>query len=515
MAMRDLLRLLPAVLAVLLLSGPRLRHAVPVPLEVLVDRSPSMAASTGAGTRLARGLKALPPRAVAPRIRLLPQDRPGVSPRAGAERVPASELTRAAAELLLAGRRVLLVSHREPDGLDPRAGMVLPGDALRNGGITACAVGQEGALLVRGLVARAGRRLVVTCGPRTLLQEELSPGPFRRVLEAAALDSGRDIEAALQPTDANPLDDRVVLLPGGGPPRIGLPSTGLPHLYRAFRADPELEVVRGPGPVDLRVGRRAEGEAAFRLLVAPVEEGPLRTSPAGLVQGVLQGHGPLRGFPLGDARLEMPLHALERAPQGLEPLLTLDGSPVLVRRGSICLLLHDPADGGWSRRRSFPLVVAEIPRLLGLGKRGWQVHRGGSVVRVPRDPETGPARVREPGGGTFALEGDGARFALRLDQPGVYRLETGPRDDPEVLRASCAVLDPRATSAAAGAPGLEVRRPSGPRSVREAHRSLEPWLAVLALLLLLLVEAVPPGALRRITSRAAGRPTQRAPAQRR
>jgi len=499
---RELPRLLPLILALTALAGPRLlreREASPL---VLVDVSPSMGTRTREGTRLERGLRRI--RDLLPEARLRPVA--GVveegTPRPLAVFTPLPSIEERCRELLAAGERVVLLTDRQPRDLPDACGLLLVGDDRPDAGLTAATLDEAGRLLLRGVSrGETGKRRVVLSregpqGSRSLREEEIGTWPFRLVWEGILPASDALLRVRLEPADANPLDDEVWLAPPPRPFVVGLPVRGLDVLERAFAADPQVIILRGEGPCDLRVGASGEGRA--RLLLPPLASGGFRTGAVRRVRGPMRALGALSSFPMGDEQGDDPVYEVLEAPPDHEVLLTLDRVPLLVRAGDVFALLVDPRVGAWKNRRSFPLILSEVTGLLGRARSGIRrAWRGGEAIKVRSPAGADPdvhLEILPPGlpGRSVAVDEDGFfRFVLSDVGPHRLRLQGLDRSVPGwPLTLTCAVLSREAVLAATVT--TITWRPPAPSATREDHAvPLEPWLLLPALLLLLLFECVP------------------------
>ena len=349
---RDLLRGLPAAVVVLALARPALSDRTPREAVFLVDGTASMGTLAEGISRRARGVAAAKALVSGPfRVVETLDDLEGL-----------------ATDHARVGEPVVVVTDRQ---LDVAAGVGFVGvvDRVPNAGITACGVAAGGKLLVR--VSGVHLR-----GPVTLTLGGLEGGepvtiesvPWRRVFSPALDGVDRVVVGVRTDGDANPADD-VVTLTRHRRLTIGFPPGGHDALWRAFHAHPRVDVFRGDGPCDLRIG---DGEGAARLRVAP-EAG---TSPR-RVSGPLACEGTsLTG--------ELTLGALHR----LDPrdgdagvvVARVGGEPLVVRRSDGLVLLQDPDTSTWPNHPSFPLLCARMLSWLGLKGGGALVPDGDAVL---------------------------------------------------------------------------------------------------------------------------------------
>lgn len=499
-ALRELLRLLPAALAVTALAGPAREEAASAPsVVVLVDRSATMAARAGGGSRIERARARLDAESVGPfRVAGVPPagtDGEGTAWRATIAEVPATALVRAASERLAAGDRVIVVTDQDLPGLPDEAGVLVVADAATNAGLAACGLDDAGRLLVR-IAARGVDpppfEVVVEDpqgggAPRALPVPPAS-GAGRWVFEGVVPPAGGRVRARLLRADANPLDDEVVLVPVAGAPRIGFPAEGHAALWRAFSAQPGAEVFRGEGPCELRVGALNGTPGGRSLLVAPVAEGPWRTGAARAVRGPITGAG--GRFRSSTDDLDLP--SVHAPPDGAEVLARIGHAPLLVQSGATLVLLQAPELSSWPARESFPLFVLDLLGHLDLRPAaGWRAARGGEPLAFVRAGARA-AVLRTPSGAALPVPArDGGRFAFTLEEPGVHELAPeGPAPGPGwPVVVSGAVLS-EAESAAAPAAAESYRAPADVRP-ESMTATLEPIALVLAAAAFLAIEVLP------------------------
>ena len=267
-----------------------------------------------------------------------------------------ADVAAAAAQQLAAGARVVAISDRERLQVPMGAGVVQVGDDEPNAGITALGVDAESRLLVsaarrRGSLAgqypppERSLHVVVRAASgaeRVVCSEPLNEAPLTRVLALGALLDDDTVIARLTPRDAFSEDDAAQLVAMALPLRIGLPSEGAVALQRALAAQENTEILRGPGPCDLRVG---DGDGRHRLQVVAAGAGVAH-------EGILGG---VAARACAGEKMHL---ALASAPAGAATLVAFAGAPLLVRHQDVFVLLTDPAamDGS----AALPLLCADL-----------------------------------------------------------------------------------------------------------------------------------------------------------
>ncbi len=329
--------LLGAGLLAALLALAGLQIAGPdAPLVVLVDARASLQTRSADTTAEQRGLA-------------LVAQRWGHTQRV----LQVADVAAAAAQQLAAGARVVAISDRERLQVPMGAGVVQVGDDEPNAGITALGVDAESRLLVSaarrttalGAVPVRTLHVVVRAASgaeRVVCSEPLNEAPLTRVLALEALLADDTVIARLTPRDAFSEDDAAQLVAMALPLRIGLPSEGAVALQRALAAQENTEILRGPGPCDLRVG---DGDGRHRLQVVAADAGVAH-------EGILGG---VASRACAGEKMHL---ALASAPAGAATLVAFAGAPLLVRHQDVFVLLTDPAamDGS----AALPLLCADL-----------------------------------------------------------------------------------------------------------------------------------------------------------
>jgi hypothetical protein len=272
-----------------------------------------------------------------------------------------------------------------------------------------------------------------------LAERSFAPAPGETRAEVFPdLDAGAGVlRVEISPHDRFP-DDDVYLAPLRSRPAlpVELVTEGNAPLEAALRAVPgvDLALSRPPGGRDAagkirvfdRIPPAEEGRAL--LVIAPpqgmpgiayrgdaVEPREIRAAGAGaLLRGVATEH-------LRPRRL--PILVL---PDGVEAVLTADGHP-LVAAGKtpggsrLALVAFDPAESGWTRDPSYPILIANL--LAWLAEDAAST-RSSLLVgeNLPADLAPTVRRLIDPMG-TAAAEPPGGWKDFRFPMPGAWRVE--------------------------------------------------------------------------------------------
>lgn len=364
-----------------------------------------------------------------------------------------------------------------------------------------CRVGAFGA----GAGGGGPLTLLVTRDGAALAERSFTLGPGETRAEAFPdLDAGSGLlRVEVLPRDRFP-DDDLYLAPLRERPALAieLVTEGNAPLEAALRAVPGVE---------LAVGRTAAasggtgGVRVFDRVPPPDDRGPLLViaPPQGMPGLAYRGDAVeprevraagagslLRGVSTGHLRPKrLPILVL---PTGVEAILTADGHP-LVAAGKapggsrLALIAFDPAESGWTRDPSYPILVANLVAWLAEDSAetrssllvGERLPGGlARAVRALRDP-TGAAAV-EPAGGWGQF-----RFPL----PGAWRVDgSGPVDGGEIF---VNLLD-EAVSAAMVPPDRPAPAATGDAPIRPFRADARGALLAAAIALLVIERLVAP-----------------------
>ncbi len=380
------LRLAAAGLVALGLSGPRVAAHAPDPvIDVLVDHSPSMEAFREGVEKALDTIRSKAPSGVGLRITRSTVD-------AGLLNL----LSRGGD-----GDVVVVTDHPRP-GLDGegRVRQFLVGAPVENLGITSAwlSEGRFGAVVES--FASVGREFTIHY-PGGSEKTGIEPGASL-VFEGPV--PGNRAEIELVPGDAFQFDDRVVL--------VTTPPSALCLRWQGPEEPALLLALRTAG---VRVEETASGVVSYR--TAPGEDARLVVAPPGPKRDVDPGSVVASGSLPAEA-CPPPWLPLGRATvlgsEGEVILADRDG-PLALQEGETVTLALDPAAPGsrWSRDPSFPVMIAELARLLGASGPGFEVREGvidpaesaiRSLSRVPHLTGLRPAVTGEPDSG-FGLAG--------------------------------------------------------------------------------------------------------------
>lgn len=307
------------------------------------------------------------------------------------------------------------------------------------------------------------------------------------------------LEARLAPGDAFGLDDSAWLVTGTPPAHKALLVTAQNRfLERAMRLHPGLDVTvvapadYKPGSYDLYVfdGFLPKGPLPTpALVVAPPQgQGPV---PAGIPidPGPLQPANPddalLRDVSL--ANVHVKTASKVSLPQDWRAVISANAGPlVAVHEGEprIAELTFDLHNSDFPLRLGFPVLIQNLLGYLLPGGFEGQVYPPGSPVRLATEPGARSLVVTRPDGGQVDLNPKGSAIFSQTEQPGVYLVQQKVPSGERQSRFVIQFQDPSLSSIAPGAaPAVqESLQPAGAlvRGVNE----LWPWLAVLAILLL-------------------------------
>ena len=317
--------------------------------------------------------------------------------------------------------------------------------------------------------------------------DRIDGDPWRLDAPGAPPESGALIRVWIEgPVDANPLDNQAFLVADTRGMTVAMPSIGQDLLRRAFLANPVVRLLRGDGEALLRVGPGPVQGGGWRLHLVGQKSLPVKLSGSVTPGSPVVCSGALEGFPLGD----MPLSRIwvpEQLPEGAEVLLHTAEHPVLIRWGRQLALFVDPeAEPEWTASPSFPKLIAGLCALVADPRPlGWRGDPAGSARVFSAIPGQ-RAQLLLPGGEEIELRADdGGKLTVVLDQPGFHRLSVGSAVDwmgcwgPQGRGGPLAPVG--------GFKLIPASRGSG--GAARMGRDLSPYLAGLALLLLVALEA--------------------------
>jgi hypothetical protein len=331
----------------------------------------------------------------------------------------------------------------------------------------------------------------------------LAPGETRAEV-FPELDAGAGVlRAELLPRDGFP-DDDLYLAPLRTRPTlpVEMVTEGNAALEAALRAVPgvELAVSRPPGRGGaagrIRVFDRVPppDERGSLLVIAPpqgmpgvayrgdaIEPRELRAEGAGAL---------LRGVEIVHLRPKrLPILVL---PHGIEPVLTADGHPLVAAGRTmggtrLALIAFDPAESGWTRDPSFPILVANLVAWLAEDSAST---RSSLLVgeRLPSDLAHEVRRLADPTGAAVP-EPAGGWGDFRFPLPGAWRVDGAASGSGGEIFVN--LVDER-VSATMVPPAPGSRAPASPEPPRPFRSEARGALLAAAITLLILERFVAP-----------------------
>ncbi|HLH67871.1 MAG TPA: VWA domain-containing protein [Candidatus Dormibacteraeota bacterium] len=311
----------------------------------------------------------------------------------------------------------------------------------------------------------------------------------------------RVLEARLTPGDDFPLDDRAWLLTAPPPPHRALLVTSQNvFLQRALQLWPGLQLTTEkpadyqPGHYDLYVfdGWLPPGGIPQPALIVnpPAGLGPVpvggQIDPGEVLPGNPQDRI-LQDVDLQDVHVQS-AGVVRTVPAGWRTVIAAAADPLLlVREGGLpgAVLTFDLHHSDLPLRAAFPILVQNLLQYLMPGGFENQVFPLGQPVSLQVEPGVRSVQVVTPDGRTVTLASPSTPFT-DTTQPGVYTVRQRLAGGTRVSRFVVQLQDPTISRIAPGAAPLVQAASQPPGPAPRGTLEIWPWLAMAALLALVL-----------------------------